>query len=85
MDPTGLVGMQLWQAPATDTAAAGAAGSGTLLLCVSPSKRYFRGIATHIENAVHGVMQVRLRFFLGALMWSGVVSGAGVRLGWLLS
>lgn len=62
MDPTGLVGMQLWKAPDLDApgggAASAAAGSGTLLLCVSPSKRYFRGIATHIDNAVHGVMQV---------------------------
>jgi hypothetical protein len=33
-------------------------GEGALVLCVSPSKRYFRGIQTHINNAVTGVTQV---------------------------
>jgi hypothetical protein len=57
LDPTGLVGMQLWAAPGGGAGA----GSGSLLLCVSPSKRFFRGIQSHIDNAVHGVMQARAR------------------------
>jgi hypothetical protein len=56
MDPTGLVAMQLWGA---DGGGGGTGGTGALLLCVSPSKRYFRSIQSHIDNAVHGVMQVR--------------------------
>uniref|UniRef100_A0A383WGD5 Ribosomal protein L6 alpha-beta domain-containing protein n=1 Tax=Tetradesmus obliquus TaxID=3088 RepID=A0A383WGD5_TETOB len=56
LDPTGLVA---WQAHTHDAAAAAAAapGSGSLLLLASPSKRCWRGIQTHIDNAVHGVMQ----------------------------
>eukprot|EP00879_Flechtneria_rotunda_P013535 GHRR01014133.1.p1 GENE.GHRR01014133.1~~GHRR01014133.1.p1 ORF type:complete len:426 (+),score=168.68 GHRR01014133.1:344-1621(+) len=55
LDPTGLVA---WQCH-TQSAAAVAAGPGTgsLLLLASPSKRCWRGIQTHIDNAVHGVMQ----------------------------
>jgi hypothetical protein len=71
LDPTGLVGMQLWQAPGGD-AGAGAPRTGALLLCVSPSKRYFRGIQTHIDNAVHGVMQVRRA-------WAATIAGSAPR------
>lgn len=71
MDPTGLVAMQLWR---PDGGAAAAAGGvpGALLLCASPSKRYFRGIQTHIDNAVHGVMQ---GYLVGV-----TVKGVGYRL-----
>lgn len=54
MDPTGLVAMKLHSRPRP-----GGGGNDTLLLCASPSKRYFKGIATHIDNHIHGVMQVR--------------------------
>lgn len=56
LDPTGLVGMQLHQQPA-----AGSGDSETLMMCVSPSKRYFKGIATHVANHIHGVTQVTIR------------------------
>lgn len=56
LDPTGLVA---WQCHTQSTAAAAAGpGTGSLLLLVSQSKRNWRGIQTHINNAVHGVMQV---------------------------
>jgi len=72
MDPTGLLGLQLWQRPAAGgavpagapPAAAGAppaaAGGETLLLAVSPSRRYFKGIASHVNNCVTGVTQGHL-------------------------
>ena len=66
LDPTGLLGWQvhLHQQQQQQAAEAGGSSSsssslGSLLLLVSPSKRYFRGIQTHINNAVHGVSQVR--------------------------
>lgn len=56
LDPTGLVA---WQCHTQSTAAAASGpGTGSLLLLASPSKRCWRGIQTHINNAVHGVMQV---------------------------
>jgi hypothetical protein len=56
LDPTGLVA---WQAHTQGSAEAAAGpGTGSLLLLASPSKRCWRGIQTHINNAVHGVMQV---------------------------
>jgi hypothetical protein len=48
-----------WQAHTQGSAeAAEGPGTGSLLLLASPSKRCWRGIQTHINNAVHGVMQV---------------------------
>jgi hypothetical protein len=56
LDPSGLVA---WQCLSQSTAAAAAGpGSGSLLLMCSPSKQHWRSIQTHIDNAVHGVMQV---------------------------
>jgi len=47
-------------------------GGGALLLCASPDRRCFRGIATHVDNAVRGVTQGYLQ---------GVaVKGVGYRL-----
>jgi ribosomal protein S30 len=79
LDPTGLVAMQLHAAADAATGSGGggggasnAAGSGSLLLLVSPSKRYFRGIATHVANAVRGVVQ---GYLVGV-----TVKGVGYRL-----
>lgn len=58
LDPTGLVAWRCL-AQSADAAAAGP-GSGSLLLLASPSKRHWRGIQSHVNNAVHGVMQARL-------------------------
>ncbi|GBF98899.1 ribosomal protein L6 [Raphidocelis subcapitata] len=68
MDPTGLVAMQLYGG----SGAGGGGGGGALLLCVSPSKRHFRSIQSHIDNAVHGVMQ---GYLVGV-----TVKGVGYRL-----
>ncbi|KAI8469130.1 MAG: hypothetical protein J3K34DRAFT_522405 [Monoraphidium minutum] len=68
LDPTGLVAMQLYLPPPGDASAA----FGALLLLASPSKRYFRGIQSHIDNAVHGVMQ---GYLVGV-----AVKGVGYRL-----
>lgn len=54
LDPTGLNAMELLAKPA----AGSNQSSGALLLCASPSKRYFRGTQTHVENAIRGVTQV---------------------------
>jgi len=56
LDPTGLVAWQCFHQ--TTAAAAAGPGTGSLLLLVSPSKRCWRGIQTHIDNAVQGVTQV---------------------------
>lgn len=54
MDPTGTVGMQFFQQTGeTD----GKPVTHTLMMCVSPTRQYFRGIATHIDNQIHGVLQ----------------------------
>lgn len=71
MDPAGLVGMRLFAAGDAGGGDSGA-GSGSLLLMVSPSRKNFRGIATHVENAVHGVMQ---GYLVGV-----TVKGVGYRL-----
>ncbi len=74
LDPTGLVAMQLWQRGAAAAADGGNSsnGNGALLLCLSPDRRCFRGIATHVDNAVRGVTQGYLQ---------GVtVKGVGYRL-----
>lgn len=56
LDPSGLVA---WRCLSQSTAGAAAGpGTGSLLLMCSPSKRHWRSIQTHINNAVHGVMQV---------------------------
>ncbi|KAF8066366.1 rplF [Scenedesmus sp. PABB004] len=55
LDPTGLVAWQCHAQSAADAAAG--PGTGSLLLLASPSKRCWRGIQTHIDNAVHGVTQ----------------------------
>lgn len=52
MDPTGLVAMQLWRKP---DSVGDEKDNQTLLICLSPSKLYFRGIATHIDNYIRGV------------------------------
>jgi hypothetical protein len=71
--------MQLWGGSSgggsgSGDGGGGGGGDGALLLVVSPSKRYFRGIQTHVDNAVHGVMQVCV------CVWGGVVGRAfGVR------
>jgi hypothetical protein len=74
LDPTGLLGWQVnlhhhqQQQQASEAGGSNSSSSssssslGSLLLLVSPSKRYFRGIQSHINNAVHGVSQVRSRF-----------------------
>lgn len=73
MDPTGLVAMQLWRSPGGGGGGGGGgASAGALLLLVSPSKRYFRSIQTHVDNAVHGVMQ---GYLVGV-----TVKGVGYRL-----
>eukprot|EP00775_Hariotina_reticulata_P011504 gene11504-11647_t len=70
LDPTGLVA---WQCFSQTTAAAAAGpGTGSLLLLVSRSKRCWRGIQTHIDNAVQGVTQ---GFLVGL-----TVQGVGYRM-----
>jgi ribosomal protein L6P/L9E len=74
LDPTGLVAMQLWQRPSAESEGSTTTGAtgGALLLCASPDRRCFRGIATHVDNAVRGVTQGYLQ---------GVsVKGVGYRL-----
>lgn len=65
LDPSGLVA---WRC-LTQLAAAAAAGPGTgsLLLMASPSKRHWRSIQTHIDNAVHGAMQVSMSVLKAAM------------------
>jgi hypothetical protein len=50
MDPTGLLGMQLLQQDVQ--LPDGSAGQQSLMLCLSPSRKYFRGIASHINNCI---------------------------------
>lgn len=70
LDPTGLVAWQCY----TQSAAAASTGPGTgsLILLASPSTRCWRGIQTHINNAIHGVMQ---GYLVGV-----TVQGVGYRL-----
>jgi hypothetical protein len=39
-------------AAVSNAAPSPAAPRGAMLLCASPSKRYFRGVATHVDNQV---------------------------------
>jgi hypothetical protein len=50
MDPTGLLGMQVLQQDVKQPD--GSDGQQTLVLCCSPSRKYFRGIATHVNNCI---------------------------------
>jgi hypothetical protein len=69
LDPTGLVA---WQAHTQGAAEAAAGpGTGSLLLLASPSRRCWRGIQTHINNAVHGVMQVGRLLRVGCCQQAG--------------
>lgn len=70
LDPTGLVAWQCY--PQSMSEAAEGPGSGSLLLLASPSTRCWRGIQTHVNNAVHGVMQ---GYLIGV-----TVQGVGYRL-----
>jgi hypothetical protein len=56
---SGGAGADSIQSSSSSSSGSSSSGEGALVLCVSPSKRYFRGIQTHINNAVTGVTQVR--------------------------
>lgn len=51
-----MLGMQIWQHKQDKDGNS----AGALLVCVSPSRRYMRGLAKVVDNHVHGVTQVSM-------------------------